>query len=109
MLSGIYSIRFSSPTTQDSGTGTAVFIDDKVYGGDQSYYYKGPFQVEGESVTGQIRVVRHQPGESIFGPLHEFTLELSGRQTEGTVDIQGKVVEQPNLAIRIQGNKVSEL
>ncbi|HEY6229654.1 MAG TPA: GrlR family regulatory protein [Pyrinomonadaceae bacterium] len=109
MLNGIYSIQFSSSTTRDSGTGTAVFVNDKVYGGDQSYYYKGPVQIEGDNLSAQIRVIRHQPGESIFGPLREFTLQLSGNQGGGTLDIQGNVVEHPNFTIRIRGRKVSEL
>lgn len=109
MFEGIYSVQFSSPTTRDNGTGTVIFTGGKVYGGDQSYYYKGSLTVEGNQVSGTLQVVRHRPGESIFGPLTNFHLNLAGTVSEGSVNLQGNVVEQPNLQIRIDGTKVSDL
>lgn len=109
MQNGIYSVKFSSPTTGDLGSGTAIFFDGRVYGGDQSYFYKGSSNVQGETATAQMQVVRHQQGESIFGPLPEFNLELSGNVSGDSFQLQGKMVEQPNMHIRIEGVKVSNL
>ncbi len=107
MINGIYSVKFKSLTGE--GTGTVVFIDGRSYGGDFAYYYKGPFQLEGDKLSGKIEVVRHQPGESIFGPLDRFHLKLSGTQAAGSFNLQGNVLEHPDQTIRINGKKISEL
>lgn len=108
MLNGLYSVRFNS-SSGNQGSGVVAFIDSRAYGGDASYFYKGEVEVDGADVSGHIHVARHQPGESIFGPLGDFTLDLSGTLEGNGFRLQGGVTGQPALTIRIDGTKIAEL
>jgi hypothetical protein len=78
MRNGIYSVTFSSNQGKQ-GSGVAIVTGDMIYGGDAGYYYKGSIQTEGQTAIARIQVARHQAREeSIFGPLNDFTLEVSG-------------------------------
>jgi hypothetical protein len=108
MLNGIYSVTFKS-NKGNLGTGTVVLINDRFYGGDASYFYKGGFTTQGSQNSADIDVTRHQEGESIFGPLDQFSIKASGTIAEDNFQIAGAVNEHPGMSIRIEGRKVSDL
>jgi hypothetical protein len=109
-MNGIYSVSFSS-TQGQLGTGGVVYlINDKVYGGDANFYYMGSLNINGEEATGQIHVGPHQqPAQSIFGPLTNFDLQLSGSFRDGSFSLNGNIVGQPGMGIRVTGRKVADL
>ena len=110
MRNGIYSVAFSSSAGRLGTGGVAAFIDGKVYGGDAGYYYKGDVNVSGQSATGRIHVGPHgERSESIFGPLTEFDLQLSGTTTDDSFSLGGEVVGHPGMGIKVDGRKVSDL
>jgi hypothetical protein len=110
MLNGIYSVTFSS-TQGELGTGGVVyFINGQAYGGDANFYYKGVVNVSGETGTGQIHVGPHQlPAQSIFGPLTEFDLQLSGNVTNDSFSLNGAVVGHFGKGIIVSGRRVADL
>jgi T3SS negative regulator,GrlR len=110
MLNGIYSVAFSSAAGQLGTGGVVAFIDGRAYGGDAGYYYKGTMNIDGQTATGQIHVAPHnERTESIFGPLTEFDLQLSGNVTEDSFSLGGDVIGHPGMAIKVNGRKVSDL
>lgn len=109
MRDGIYSVTFRS-NRGEVGTGVVIFNGGKAYGGDAGYYYKGSVETDGEDATAHIEVTRHQQGqESIFGPLNQFTLHLSGTPSDEAFTLRGNVAEHPQFSISIEGRKVSDL
>jgi hypothetical protein len=110
MLNGIHSVAFSS-TQGPVGTGGVIsFKDGEVFGGDANFYYKGHIQVAGHTATGEIHVGPHQqPAQSIFGPLTEFDLQLSGNVIDDSFTLGGEVVGHPGMAIKIKGRRVADL
>ena len=110
MLNGIYSVAFSSTAGQLGTGGVVAFMDGKAYGGDASYYYKGNMNVTGQSATGQIHVGPHnERAESIFGPLTEFDLQLSGNVTDDSFSLGGDVIGQSGMGIKVSGRRVADL
>jgi T3SS negative regulator,GrlR len=111
MQNGIYSVRFSSTAGALGTGGVAFFIDGNVYGGDAHFYYKGTVNVSGGSVSsGSIHVGQHQKGGgSIFGPLTDFDLQVTGTATDNSFSLTGNVVGHPGQAIKVDGHKVADL
>jgi hypothetical protein len=109
-MNGVYSVSFNSAQGQLGTGGVAYVSDGKVYGGDANFYYKGTLDVSGETATGQIHVGPHQqPAQSIFGPLTEFDLQLSGMFRDGSFSLGGNVVGHIGMGIKVSGRKVAEL
>jgi hypothetical protein len=109
MLSGLYSVRFSAGGS-NWGTGVVAFHDGKAHGGDASYYYMGTVEELGGEVRARIHV-GHHTGErrSIFGPLNEFDLEVSGQPGGDNFTLNGHVVGHDNMKIGITGRKIADL
>lgn len=109
-MNGVYSVSFSS-TQGQLGTGGVVYIiDGRAYGGDAHFYYMGSLELSGETATGQIHVGPHQqPTQSIFGPLTNFDLQLSGKFSGGSFSLNGNIVGHSGMGIRITGRKVADL
>jgi hypothetical protein len=104
MLDGIYHVAFSSGTSA-FGEGIAVFKGASVNGGDHGYTYSGTKNESGTSFASTLAIKRWNPSaHSIFGPVNEFSLELSG-STSGANGFlaQGHVVGQPHLKITVRG------
>ena len=108
MQEGIYHVRFSS-STRDSGEGLVVIKQGSANGGDAGYLYLGKLKTTGESLTGQLNIKRWNPGHvSVFGPLDNFDLQLSGKVTPGNgFSVSGGIASQPGLTITIVGRYLS--
>jgi hypothetical protein len=93
-----------------AGGGVAVFRNGQVLGGDSAYQYQGTYQVEGGQLQGTVQVSRFLQGvQSVFGNLPNFTLQLQGRVTNGSADVRGQVVGNPQLQIGIRLTKQANL
>ncbi len=104
MLDGIFHVRFSS-NTQDFGEGIAVFKAGSVNGGDHGYIYKG--HIKGSSANLSIEQW-NRAVPSVFGPLGNFTLDLTlTSETGENFTATGSVNGKPGLQINITGRKVS--
>ncbi len=109
MLEALWSVEFIS-NVQGSGAGVAVLETGRVLGGDNQYTYVGSYKVENGVTFADIRVALHnEPDNSIFGPLKEFTLRLSGQARRDQFDLHGEVVENPALKIGIRLTRRAEL
>lgn len=106
---GLWVVSFKS-NFQMLGAGVVVMINNQIFGGDSSYYFKGNLKKESKNATGIINVTRHNVhGISIFGNIGNFSLELTGQLNENNCFFNGFMVEQPSMKITIEGKKVSSL
>ena len=101
MLEGLWSVDFIlKPPLGMQGGGVVVFENQRVLGGDNNYYYKGSYEVQNDMVGMEIEVKfygsEHAPSPSIFRPLTEFHIILSGKLSTMVMELQGYVVEDPN-------------
>ncbi len=109
MVNGMYSVSFAGPGGQ-SGSGVAAVKDGSINGGDAGYGYLGNFTANGPKVTATLRIVQHQQGhQSVFGPIKDFTLSLSGTTEGERFNMSGGIPGQPNQTITIRGRKFADL
>ena len=108
MQNGIYHVRFSS-LQGSSGEGLAVVKAGSVNGGDPGYLYLGQLLADGDKISGQLEIKRwNNSVPSIFGPLNNFTLALTGTSSGDTFTVSGGIQSQPNLKILIAGRRLSQ-
>jgi hypothetical protein len=83
MINGLWAVEFFTNTGL-TGSGVVALQNGSVFGGDQSYYYFGRYQITvpnpllgQELLRGNVRI-RHYHGErsNVFGDLDEFNLRL---------------------------------
>lgn len=108
MQDGIYHVRFSS-SVGSAGEGLVVIKQTSVNGGDVGYLYIGQLTDNGGTLSGHLNIKQWNPGQvSVFGPLNNFQLQLSGQAVAGnSFTVSGGISSQPNLKITITGRFLS--
>jgi len=109
MLEALWSVEFVS-NVQGFGAGVAVMETGRILGGDSRYIYVGSFAIENEDLKVKVKVT-HYFGEpySIFGPRSEFNLTLTGKPAHDGFEMQGHMIEDPNLRIGVRLTRRAEL
>ncbi len=98
-MNGLWTAEFGS-TTGMFGSGVAVFLDGKIMGGDNLYYYMGEYRLHGNAFEAILRISPFIGGaESVFKTVgQDLTLELAGSLAgEGRATAQGHPKEMPHL------------
>ena len=109
MMDGIYSVRFSREDIDDFGT--VVIEGSRVIGGDTAYYYTGRFEGD-SSIEGSIKVRRHPHGKevpSIFSPLTDLTLHVSGTSHPTGFNVTASVEGSSEFRATIEGHRSSDI
>ena len=102
MLEGLWSIEFIS-NLNVIGTGVVVFESERLFGGDSGYFYVGSYSSIQGVVTGEAEVTHYAgPSNSIFGNVHQFRVQLSGKVTRPTMELSGSVVGMPALQLGVR-------
>jgi T3SS negative regulator,GrlR len=108
MRNGIYRVEFRSGR-RISPSGLVVLKDGSVNGGDDGFVYRGTYNVEGQKVTAQIGISKHNPGaQSIFGPIDKYTLALTGTTAANIFTLSGGVTGRQDLTIEIRGSRLAD-
>jgi hypothetical protein len=108
MQNGIYRVDFRSGR-RIGAPGLAVLKDGSVNGGDDGFIYRGTYLVEGEKVTAQIAVSKHNPGaQSVFGLIDNYTLALTGTTGSNNFTLSGSVIGRQGLTIEIRGTRLAD-
>ncbi|MBF0529502.1 MAG: hypothetical protein HQK55_09575 [Deltaproteobacteria bacterium] len=109
MKNSLWSVSFSSGPNM-FGSGVAVMLDGRFYGGDASYYYKGNFSIDGSTIKADVLVKHHTgPPNSIFGPLLSFNLSLNGQYNDTKFLLTGTMKEVPNVGIQVTLKKLEDI
>ena len=108
MKDGIYHVTFSS-NSSDFGQGIAVFKGESVNGGDHGYLYTGTKSTQGGQFSSRLTIKQwNNSVQSVFGPIKEFVLELSGTISDNSGFLaHGNVAGQPQAKISIRGQYLS--
>jgi T3SS negative regulator,GrlR len=109
MKDGIYHVKFAS-TMGAAGEGLVVVKDGSVNGGDAGYLYQGALAPDAAGqLQGQLQVHRWNPGHvSVFGPLGNFALSLTGQAANDSFTVSGGIPDRPGLNITIKGRLLAE-
>lgn len=86
MIEGLWTMQYISGRGT-LGTAVVVFIGGRVYGGDANYYLAGDYSLAGDQVRANVDMINYSSKlQSIFGPLDECVLHMSGT-------LQGTIIE----------------
>lgn len=108
MQDAIYHVVFSS-SVGAGGEGLAVIKNGSVNGGDNGYLYQGALNLSGDKVSGTLQISRwNRTAVSVFGPLDQFKLQLSGAVNDNGFTVSGGIPNQPGLTITIRGRRLAE-
>jgi hypothetical protein len=109
MVEALWSIEFQS-NGGSIASGVVVFESQRVLGGDAQYFYVGSYSIENHIIHATVKIT-HYAGEpnTVFGPLDEATLHLSGMVANDTFEISGTVVEKPDSSVLITFTRRAEL
>ena len=109
MLSGIFYVEFKA-NNNDFGRGLIIIDEGRANGGDDKFLFRGRFDTYNGDIQAVIEV-NHYRGEptSVFGPIKNFTLNLSGKSDGNTFTVTGGVVNMNGAAITIRGVKVASV
>jgi len=92
------------------GRGVMVLNGQRVLGGDLGYYYSGKCAFDGNTLQGEIDVIRFDPDVvSVFGDIESFTLSLNGAIQGTEFTAQATSDAFPNLQMEIRGSKREDL
>lgn len=111
MLEALWSVEFGS-NQGALGAGVAVFETGRVLGGDSAFMYVGTYEVDRGTITSNIKVTKYNNlsgMQSVFGPLTEFNLQVTGQANEKLMTLSGHMVENLDLKITINAVRREEL
>ena len=90
MTEGVYLVSFGDVAAPGKFiNGGVVMLDTlKVYGGDSGYYYTGNYSVNGDKISADVRIEKHNPGwVDAFGTgLKSFKIKLEGTRVDELLD-----------------------
>lgn len=108
-IEALYVVRFGHAGSSDFRNGGVVVLETgRLFGGDSWYAYTGNYEVNGNTVAGQLHAIRHftQPGtESAWGTQEDefdvdFVADLNDERTEATGTISRGDAELPLKLLR---------
>src|SRR5580704_10656814 len=104
MIEGLWTAVFSSGSI--AGAGVIYLTDGEALGGDNQYFYKGPYTFDARTgqLSANLQVTAFVKGAiAVFGaPISSFTLNLRGTVTGDSATVIGTVSEMPSMRIQIQ-------
>jgi hypothetical protein len=111
MLEGLWTLQFIS-NLKNEGSGVLIFKDNKVFGGDNQYYYLGQYEIKNEVLNGIIEIKSHIDNPiSIFGSEKSFILTFNSpiKIIGGKLIISGHRTSNINSKISIELTKQNDL
>ncbi|MGD2075303.1 MAG: hypothetical protein PVI91_12325 [Gammaproteobacteria bacterium] len=110
MLEAVWSVEFLSNENRVAG-GVVVFETGRVFGGDSNYYYLGTYETREGKITAQVTITNFTGITSlIFGEgLPEFSVQVEGTVSDGSFEVRGHLVENPDYEFGIVFKRQAEL
>lgn len=109
MYDGLWTIEFGS-TVNRFGRGVLIFVNGRLLGGDEGYYYSGHYEIDGTTLRGKVNINRFDVNcISVFGNIDHFSLTFSGEINHYHFSAAGVIPNNPQHQIRVVGNKKEEL
>lgn len=109
MLEALWSVRFIT-NVESFGSGVAVLETGRILGGDAQCFYVGSYDVENGIANATVTVTPYAgPSMTVFGQAKKLSLKLTGKPEHSAFELQGFVVENPALNVRIHFTRRAEL
>ncbi len=114
MLEAMYGLEFVSNVNDDkmisSGCGVVILETGRILGGDSSFIYIGSYEFKSSMLEAKVYCKNdHEILPSIFGDIKEFNLILKGEPEHAEFILQGYMVENHKMKIRIKLTRRAEL
>lgn len=109
MIEALYGIEFIS-NGGNGGHGVVVLETGRILGGDSSFVFVGNYEVNNGKIIADVKCTNdRQTLQSIFGDIHEFNLHLEGSTNHNEFVLQGHMVENPSMQIKVKLTRRAEL
>jgi hypothetical protein len=108
MLDGLWILQILPPPVATGGV--AVFVNDKILGGDSGFSWVGTYRTEGRLIQGRVRVHNFDPDiKSVFGVDGDYDMHFTGT-VEGDIIIgTGLIANQPQHTISVRLDRRANL
>jgi len=108
MIEGFWIVQFEG--VQGGGGGVAVFIKDRVFGGDSGYTYEGSYELKDASVRAKVLVQNFIAGvPNILGITGNFELRVEGKLEGDVIKGTASPVQSPGVGIAVKLTKRANL
>lgn len=108
-IEALWAVQFVS-TAQRVGGGVVVYETGRILGGDSAFVYVGSGGVKDGIFSATVACKQYGGGmESVFGPIKEFTLQLSGPVDEQCMQLRGSIVGYPQMQLTAILTRAAEL
>jgi hypothetical protein len=94
-LDGTYKLEFAS-NLNFRGSGLVTLSNGKFKGNDQSFEWRGTYEVKHEELHAEMHVKQFSGGISIFGVVSEFDLIVNGPVELPRMTLKGYRKEEPD-------------
>lgn len=108
MEKSLWSVDFHSQDLS-FGSGIVAFIEDTVVGGDLSFYYVGKYSEQNDELSATVKITQFSPGVSVFGPLKECTVIITGKLENNKISFSGHVDQHPELKVLAHMEKLTNI
>lgn len=107
---GIYWVDFRA-MSGNLGTGGLVMVESgRIHGGDTNYLYRGKYSADIAKVSAEVEISDYTgKSTSVFGPLKNFKLLLTGSAEGDSFEFTGYVAGQPHFGLIAKGRKIADL
>jgi T3SS negative regulator,GrlR len=114
-IEAVYVLHFGNLETPDDlvSGGVLVLEAERVFGGDSGYYYRGSYELHGETLRVNAKVERHNPGWLNVWDDYErkFEIQFEGRRGDGGSLIEGRMrrPDMPNVSLPMKWFRMADL
>ena len=109
-VDAIWQVRFGVGDTAPSlSYGVIVLQAGKITGGDSSFYYRGEYTSDGDTLSCRVRVERHTLLLRSVTGFEKATLILDGRVDDSVLKLTGYVDEEPSTGFAVILERLADL
>ena len=102
MIEGFWILRIDTP--QVASGGVVVFLNGRIYGGDNGFTWVGSYAEDKSLIKGRVNVHNFDPSvPSVLGLFGDYDMHISGTVDGDTIKGTAMLANQPqhSLAIRL--------
>lgn len=103
MIEGLWILQILPPPVTSGGV--AVFVNGKIFGGDNGFSWVGTYAISGNLIKGRVHVHNFDPEiQSVLGVPGDYDMHFSGNLEADVIIGTAMIANQPqhSLAMRLQ-------
>jgi len=101
MVEGLWSVQYYGP--QGNGGGVVIFINGRVFGGDNGFYYRGSYELKGDTLSARISVKNFDPSiPNVIGVVGDFDLLMEAKVQGDSINGTGALASAPGAKIAVR-------